>query len=613
MLYTMQYVITLCFILFIHLPLFGIEIDLNSSNLSILDKTSIFLDKNNTLTFDEIKNKNFISNNKVQLDFGLAPNTALWIRSVLSNTTNKILKPVIEYQSTEVEELFLYDADKIIKRGLYHIPKNSNEKSIHPHFDIQLKPYETKILYIKAHSKMRALSTKITLWNREDFIKQDYGLKMALQLFFGIMLILFIYNFMLWRFTKDNIYLFYILYLLGILSFEANYYGLYALYLFSPEITFFMEKAIISILGIMSIFFILFAKEFLKLKKFKKINTTLNALLYSIPITAILAYDNQFLDTNILLFYTMIAPFLIYSGFYALQHGVKEAKYYLIGWTPIMVSIVVIIFQFFAIFDIKNIFPYVLEFTFVSESLLFSIALAHRIEIAKEQKLIADRKLILFQSKEQERLKILVTKKTEALNVSLKEKEILYKELNHRIKNNFMMILSLIKLQIKRSTNPETIASLDITKNRIGSIANLYEILLLNNNSVEVDTALYLKGICNNIRINFNTEIDIKYDIQYNLETDNLVYVGLIVNELITNSLKYAFDLNQGEISIRIIKKEKKILLSVIDNGKGFKERRKNSLGLTIVEVLVEGQLQGKLEVHSNNGTKIFISWTEKE
>jgi two-component sensor histidine kinase len=207
----------------------------------------------------------------------------------------------------------------------------------------------------------------------------------------------------------------------------------------------------------------------------------------------------------------------------------------------------------------------------------------------------------------------LVTQKTKALNVSLREKEILYKELNHRIKNNFMMILSLLKLQIKRSKNSETIASLDITKNRIGSIAKLYEMLLLNNDSIEVDTPLYLKNICNNIRMNFNTKVQIKYDIQHNLKTDNLVYVGLVVNELVTNSFKYAFDSEEGEIKIQIIKKENQIFLLLSDNGKGFQERRKNSLGLTIVEVLVEGQLQGELEIDSSHGTKVRISWNEKE
>ena len=605
----MKQFIIIFVILLLNISLYGIDIDSSSSNVSILDKSSIFLDNNSSLTIDTVKRKKFTKNNKIKLDFGLRPNSSLWIKFTLHNTGSKPINSVLEYQSTEIEEIFFYDLDKEIKRGLYHIPKKN--KTIHPHFIVKLNPYETKIFYIRAYSKMRALSAKLILFDREDFIRSDYTLKMALLLFFGIMITLFIYNFMLWRFTKDRVYLFYILYLLGILSFEANYYGIYALYIFPPNIILFIEKGIITILAIMTIFFVVFAQEFLQLKKFRRINLILKIYLFIIPITAVLAYDNQFLDTNILLLYISLSPILIYSGFYALKQGIKEAKYYLIGWTLVILSIIVVVFQFIAIFDIKTIFPYILEFAFVSESFLFSIALAHKIEIAKDEKLSSDMKLISFQNEEKVRLEELVSNKTKELTISIEEKELLYKELNHRIKNNFMMILSLLKLQIRRTKNSETIASLDVTKNRIESIANLYEMLLLNNNSINIDTHLYIKGICNNITMHFTKDVKIDYNIKHNLDTDTLVYIGLIVNELITNSLKYAFNDNKGEINIQIRKEDRKIFLSITDNGKGFKDRRKNSLGLTIVEILVEGQLQGELNINSTNGTIVDIMWEE--
>ena len=603
----MRYLLIFSFIFFFNFSIQAIEIDEKSSNISILGNSSIYLDKKSDFNFEEIQEKNFTQNSKPKLDFGLTSDTTLWIRFVLHNKSSKSIKKIVVYQSTEMEEICFYDLNQEIKRGLYHIPKEN--KTIHPHFDIQLKPYEERVFYIKAHSKMRALSAKISLWNREAFIKEDYSLKMVLLLFFGVILTLFIYNFMLWRFTKDKVYLFYIFYLLGILSFEANYYGLYALYIFPLEIVVILEKGIISILAIMAIFFILFAQEFLQLKQFKRLHSILTLYLYLIPITAILAYDNQILNTNILLLYVSVAPLLIYSGIYALRNGIKEAHYYLIGWSPVIISIIVVVLQFVAIFDIKNIIPYILEFAFISESLIFSIALAHKIEITKEEKVVVDKKLTLFQNEEKKRLQKLVAEKTKALSISLKEKEILYKELNHRIKNNLMMILSLLKLQIRRTTNSETKASLKITKNRIESISSLYEILLLKNESINADTHIYLQGICNNIAMGSIRKIKINYDIQLNLETDSLIYIGLIVNELITNSFKYAFDDDNGEIMIKIEKKENSTSVSIADNGKGFKEKRKNSLGLTIVEILVEGQLQGVLKIDATEGTKVLIEW----
>jgi two-component sensor histidine kinase len=172
-----------------------------------------------------------------------------------------------------------------------------------------------------------------------------------------------------------------------------------------------------------------------------------------------------------------------------------------------------------------------------------------------------------------------------------------------------MMILSLLKLQISRSNLREIKDSLKVTENRIKSIANLYEMLLLNNEDININTEHYLKKIYTNIAMNFQKEIEIEYDITHNIELDSLIYVGLVFNELVTNSFKYAFPDNTGKIFLTLKEEDNKIFLSIKDNGQGFKERRKNSLGLTIVETLIEGQLLGELTINSEDSTEVFMSW----
>ena len=247
---------------------------------------------------------------------------------------------------------------------------------------------------------------------------------------------------------------------------------------------------------------------------------------------------------------------------------------------------------------------------FILEALLFSMALAHRINILSEEKSKLDKKLIYFQKEEQERLKTLVNQKTKDLTFALEEKNILYQELNHRVKNNLQMILSLIRLQISKTKSTDTKNELNITKNRINSISHLYEILYLQDNTSQIKTLKYFENIIENIRQNFNKEIQIVYKIEYNLDRDNLVYNGLILNELVTNSFKYAFK-NKGQIEISLYKKEKIIYMIIQDDGVGFEQSYNNSLGLIIVKTLVQKQLYGKIEIDSSSGTKTTISWKD--
>jgi len=193
---------------------------------------------------------------------------------------------------------------------------------------------------------------------------------------------------------------------------------------------------------------------------------------------------------------------------------------------------------------------------------------------------------------------------------SVKEKELLYKELNHRVKNNLLMILSLVKLQISRTVSEETKNELLVTKNRIDSISTLYECLHIQYQECDIDTYTYFVTLIDNIKPLTSKNIKVTLDIQYNLSQEQLLYIGLILNELSTNAFKYAF-IDEGELSIKLKKQNNTITMTVEDNGIGFIKKSNNSLGFVIVETLVKEQLDGKLDINSNNGTQIIIQWDE--
>ncbi len=196
------------------------------------------------------------------------------------------------------------------------------------------------------------------------------------------------------------------------------------------------------------------------------------------------------------------------------------------------------------------------------------------------------------------------------LLTSIKEKEILYQELNHRVKNNLQMILSLVKLQISRTNSAQSKEELRITQNRIDSISALYESLHLEEQIHQISTLEYLSTIIEKIKPLTSKDVEIIFDVQYNVDQDQLLYVGLILNELATNAFKYAFK-EEGKLHISLYKKEDYVYMIVEDNGIGFKDKIIDSLGFTIVKTLVEKQLFGTLEVISNGGTKITLCWKD--
>jgi len=182
--------------------------------------------------------------------------------------------------------------------------------------------------------------------------------------------------------------------------------------------------------------------------------------------------------------------------------------------------------------------------------------------------------------------------------------------LNHRVKNNLQMILSLVKLQISRTDSIQSKEELRITQNRIDSISALYESLHLEEQIHQISTLAYLSTIIEKIKPLTSKDVEIIFDVQYNVDQDQLLYVGLILNELATNAFKYAFK-EEGELHISLYKKEDYVYMIVEDNGIGFKDKIIDSLGFTIVKTLVEKQLFGTLDVISNGGTKITLCWKD--
>lgn len=229
-----------------------------------------------------------------------------------------------------------------------------------------------------------------------------------------------------------------------------------------------------------------------------------------------------------------------------------------------------------------------------------------------EQIQARDRVLRRYQSELEKRVK----ERTQRLQASLEEKEVLLKEIHHRVKNNLQIISSLLYLQSKHIKNPQILSLFRESQDRIRSMALIHEKLYQSPDMVHVDFSEYIQSLTVYLvnsyeallkHVRIRTRVEDVF-----LSIDKGIPCGLIVNELVTNALKYAFpNGRKGEIRIHLRRmKGNRVMLMVSDNGVGFPEgfdfQKTNTLGLQLVRNLTQ-QLNGCLEYLPGKGARFRI------
>jgi PAS domain S-box-containing protein len=208
---------------------------------------------------------------------------------------------------------------------------------------------------------------------------------------------------------------------------------------------------------------------------------------------------------------------------------------------------------------------------------------------------------------------------SEQIKASLKEKEMLLREVHHRVKNNLQVISSLLTIQSQRIKDPQTLAIFKESQNRVRSIAAIHQKLVRSSDLAHIDFAEYIQHLVIDLFRSYGVDserIQLTIDVDdISLGIDTAIPCALVINELVTNSLKHAFPNGLGEISIALRGTVSDgYLLTVRDDGvsfpEGFRIDKTDSLGLQIVQALTE-QLDGTLEVATGAGTTFQIRFKE--
>ncbi|MDY3205423.1 MAG: histidine kinase dimerization/phosphoacceptor domain -containing protein [Arcobacter sp.] len=219
-----------------------------------------------------------------------------------------------------------------------------------------------------------------------------------------------------------------------------------------------------------------------------------------------------------------------------------------------------------------------------------------------------------------------INKKITTMNLelqkSLDEKEILLKEIHHRVKNNMEIISSLLAMQLRRAKDDEVKYILKQSKSRINTMALVHEFLYLGENLAYINLQDYIKRLVQDIKelyISQNTKLNVDLHIDKLIfSTNRCIQIGMVIHELCVNALKYAFKENRDNLlCIHIKKLEDKIHVKIRDNGEGLKDinclYKSESIGMQLIHSIVEDQLDANIEFKNNNGLECNIVFSKDE
>ncbi|MEN6573135.1 histidine kinase N-terminal 7TM domain-containing protein [Methanobacterium aggregans] len=206
------------------------------------------------------------------------------------------------------------------------------------------------------------------------------------------------------------------------------------------------------------------------------------------------------------------------------------------------------------------------------------------------------------------------------LTKSLKEKEVLLQEIHHRVKNNMQIISSFLSLQAGYTESPEAKAVLRDSQNRVKTMAIIHEKLYMVDDFTRLEVSDYLQNMVQSIVNSYSPapeSIELEMSLEnvfMNLET--ALPLGLLVNEMVSNSMKHAFPRSHGKITMNFRSNGGKYVLKVKDDGVGFPEDfnpfKSDSLGFQLIKNLVK-QIEGSLEIKNQEGAEFIIEFRELE
>jgi len=558
-----------------------------------IEKISIYTDKNN-LTYEDVINKSFEKISSNHVNFGFNNEIIIWLKVELSNKSNLLQNKIIELDNPLLENITFYDQNSLIdKSGMLDIKET--RKTINPFFNIKIKANSKQIYYLKIQNRTTALQFTINITDKENFYRNDKGKQSEIIFYLGMILAFLIYALALHIYTKDRSYLFYILYIMALVFQQLTYVGFLPLYM-PNSFTYVDNLLVVPKVGLLIITGILFARSFLKTNIYKNIDRFYKVLIILVILQILFLSTPWFYYPEFTILTGLVfIIFNYYTAIFVYRRGHKQARFFIIGWSFLLIGFFLSIIDALGIFSVMYNFPSLVLLCTTFEALFLLLAFVDKLNILQKEKDISDSKLM----EELQQRNIVIEKKVKDRTKMLDN---LYRELHHRVKNNLQIMLSIISLQGGKIDDEIMSEQFLKLENRIRSISKTHELLYLNDNIEKIDMYEYIYSMCEDISNSFdNEEIEINIESDVEMPLREAVYVGMIINELVSNTIKYAKNCNK--INVYLFKNDDYLELEVMDNGLGYKIEKisTKSLGLTLVKNLVKEQLSGEIKINTLN------------
>lgn len=563
---------------------FGQSVSEKTDYINILPKSQIFIDYSQKDDIKSVINREFKDINRSFLNFGYSPRFNVWIKFELRNSTSKDIVKIIEYRNPLTSYIELFDGNHLIaKDGLLN--HNANRDALNPYFTIKIPKNSYKTYYIKAASVTTPLIINLHLWSEKAFYKKEIKESLVLGIFIGALLILIIYNLVIFFKTKERLFLYYMGAFLIVLIHHLIYRGFAPVILNKESVAILIDFASV-ITTLPLIFLALFTSNILHFDKNANLNrfVTVN-LLFALPLAYILQLLNNSYRSGVAIYLVLL--FLIFS-IYALYQKKRYSFVITVSWILFALSSILMYLSSKGVLNMYSFNSHLIEVSLFIEAILYATILSKKYSLFKLNYQKAASHLLSKHNKYQ----VLKT---------------LHKEYKHKMNN------LLEKLQNRTSSQEITMHSLQEAIVGINKTIMLFYKLEELESGKKINFYNYLQELIESLfKLYTKPKLNFTLDIDPNIELSKEVYETCIniITEAIINAGKYAYpNKDKGNIFISFGKFRDKYTLKIKDFGIGFKQTPKN--GLLIIENLVKFNLEGSVAIESENGVEIVIKWKE--